>query len=104
MESAQNLGKSIKYKLGYSNFTFELWMILHKNDPRFIPDAWVKSDSDEIPVEIKLHNFNQAAVNQLNQYMKFYHSRKGIAVGKKLTVAIPPEINFIPISMLLINK
>ena len=24
--------KNITYKLGYSNFTFELWMILHKQD------------------------------------------------------------------------
>ena len=28
MKAAQNSGKDIKYKLGYSNFTFELWMIL----------------------------------------------------------------------------
>jgi hypothetical protein len=32
MKKAQNLGKSIKYQLGYSNFTFELWIILHKAD------------------------------------------------------------------------
>lgn len=32
MRTAEKLGKSIKYNLGYSNFTFELWMILHKND------------------------------------------------------------------------
>jgi len=30
MKMAQNIGKSITYHLGYSNFTFELWMILHK--------------------------------------------------------------------------
>lgn len=32
MKDAEKLGKEIKYKLGYSNFTFELWMILHKAD------------------------------------------------------------------------
>lgn len=32
MKEAQNTGKNIKYHLGYSNFTFELWMILHKVD------------------------------------------------------------------------
>ncbi len=32
MREAENLGKEIAYKLGYSNFTFELWMILHKAD------------------------------------------------------------------------
>lgn len=30
MKAAQNIGKNIKYQLGYSNFTFELWLILHK--------------------------------------------------------------------------
>jgi hypothetical protein len=32
MKAAESLGKSIKYKLGYSNFTFEFWIILHKAD------------------------------------------------------------------------
>lgn len=32
MKDAQNTGKNIKYHLGYSNFTFDLWMILHKAD------------------------------------------------------------------------
>lgn len=32
MKSAQASGKSIRYVLGYSNFTFELWIILHKID------------------------------------------------------------------------
>ncbi len=32
MKNAQNTGKNIKYHLGYSNFTFELWIILHRMD------------------------------------------------------------------------
>lgn len=32
MKQAQSLGKQIKYYNGYSNFTFELWMVLHKID------------------------------------------------------------------------
>ena len=32
MKQAQNSGKNIKYRLEYSNFTFELWIILHKAD------------------------------------------------------------------------
>ena len=32
MKAAQNSGKDIKYQLGYSNFTFELWIIIHKTD------------------------------------------------------------------------
>ena len=31
-EITHNSGKNIKYHLGYSNFTFELWMILHMNE------------------------------------------------------------------------
>lgn len=32
MKKAESLGKKIKYYLGYSNLTFDLWMILHKMD------------------------------------------------------------------------
>lgn len=32
MKEAESLGKKIKYYLGYSNLTFDLWMILHKMD------------------------------------------------------------------------
>lgn len=32
MKEVQNSGKNIKYRMGYSNFTFELWIILHKDD------------------------------------------------------------------------
>ncbi len=32
MKKAQELGKQISYKFGYSNFTFDLWIILHKAD------------------------------------------------------------------------
>jgi hypothetical protein len=32
MKKAKGLGKQITYKFGYSNFTFDLWIILHKAD------------------------------------------------------------------------
>lgn len=32
MKKAQCMGKQVKYILGYSNLTFELWVILHKKD------------------------------------------------------------------------
>lgn len=32
MKKAEQLGKQIKYKSGYSNFTFDLWIILHMMD------------------------------------------------------------------------
>lgn len=34
MKKAEKLGKHISYHLCYSNFTFELWLILHKRDLR----------------------------------------------------------------------
>lgn len=32
MKAAMGLGKQITYKFGYSNFTFDLWIVLHKAD------------------------------------------------------------------------
>ena len=32
MKKAKSLGKQITYQFGYSNFTFDLWMVLHKTD------------------------------------------------------------------------
>lgn len=32
MKAAKDLKKQITYKFGYSNFTFDLWIILHKVD------------------------------------------------------------------------
>lgn len=32
MKNAQTMGKNVIYHLGYSNYTFELWMILHMTD------------------------------------------------------------------------
>ena len=32
MDKAARQGKSVTYNLGYSNFTFELWIILHKSN------------------------------------------------------------------------
>ena len=29
MKKAEKIGKQIKYKSGYSNFTFDLWIVLH---------------------------------------------------------------------------
>ena len=32
MKKAMGIGKQITYKFGYSNLTFDLWMVLHKVD------------------------------------------------------------------------
>lgn len=34
LKDAKNVGKQINYKFGYSNLTFDLWIILHKIDCR----------------------------------------------------------------------
>jgi len=42
MAETKNLRKQIAYKFGYSNFTFDLWMILHKMDCFKVGDVVVK--------------------------------------------------------------
>lgn len=36
--------------------------IIKKNNMRHIPDVWIEIDDEEIPVEIKLHEFNKKAL------------------------------------------
>ena len=77
-----------------------------KCDPHNIPDAWVEIAGVRIPVEMKLHNFNQAAIDQLNRYIEFYKIPgcvfpRGIAVGAALTATLPQDMIFISIQDLL---
>ena len=77
-----------------------------KCDPHNIPDAWVEIAGVCIPVEMKLHNFNQAAVYQLRRYIDFYKVPvavfpRGIAVGASLTATLPQDMIFISIQDLL---
>lgn len=71
-----------------------------KNDPHHIPDFWVEINSEKIPVECKLYNFNKKAMDQLNRYMNVYNCKHGIAVGSKCTVKLPENIRFISIDEL----
>ena len=32
MKAAMTMGKQIYYRFGYSNFSFDLWIVLHKTD------------------------------------------------------------------------
>lgn len=34
LKTSRSIGKSLKYDLGYSNYTFDLWIVLHKADCR----------------------------------------------------------------------
>lgn len=70
------------------------------NNPKHQPDAWVRLEDQDIPVEMKLHSFDKKALKQLQRYMNFYSCKKGIAVGNSLTVDLPENIVFIPISKL----
>lgn len=77
-----------------------------KCDPHNIPDAWVEIAGVRIPVEMKLHNFNQAAIDQLERYIQFYKIPmavfpRGIAVGASLTATLPQDMIFIAIQDLL---
>jgi len=61
------------------------------------PDSWIKYNDDLFPVEVKKNNFNDKALKQLTRYIDIYQSKKGIAVGEKLTVKgnLPSNIIFI---------
>ena len=71
-----------------------------KNDTCHKPDFWLKTNFETIPVEIKLHNFDKKALQQLLRYINFYNCKHGIAVGEKLTAELPDNISFISIDSL----
>lgn len=59
--------------------------------------------SNDVPVEVKIGAFNVTALRQLNRYMASYRAEKGIAVGRELTVDLPPHICFIKIGFDLLR-
>lgn len=65
-----------------------------------IPDAWIEKDEEYIPVEVKLGDFNKSALEQLRRYMKTYKCEHGIAVGRKCTVSLDDNIQFISLKTL----
>lgn len=75
-----------------------------KHDKENIPDAWVNYNGENIPVEIKKDKFNKKALSQLQRYIKAYNAKKGIAVGMELTIELPENIQFVPISSLIEYK
>lgn len=73
-----------------------------KKDIHNKPDAFISFGSTKpIPVEVKLRQFDQKALNQLKRYCKAYKSRKGVAVASECTVKLPPEFIFVANSELL---
>lgn len=73
-------------------------VIWKKNNPKHIPDRWMNIGSNVIPVEFKLHEFNNSALTQLNRYINFYNCEYGIAIGSELTIGLPNNIWFISLS------
>jgi hypothetical protein len=73
-----------------------------KKDFHNKPDAFISFNSNKpIPVEVKLNQFNQKALNQLKRYCKAFKTRKGVAVGSECVVDLPPGFIFIANSELL---
>ncbi|KYG89036.1 hypothetical protein A0U40_13495 [[Bacillus] sp. KCTC 13219] len=70
-------------------------IVKRKNDAKHKPDFWLSKDDEYIPVEVKLHAFNEKALKQLVRYMNFYKCESGVAVGKTLDCDLPKNIKFI---------
>lgn len=75
-------------------------VIQHLNNKNHIPDAWVSWQGEILPVEVKCHDFDKKALEQLLRYMRFYHTNMGIAVGRRLTAKIPNNIRFVSLKEL----
>lgn len=90
----QNLFKEKCESLGYGK------PITVKSNLKDIPDAWVERNGEKIPVEVKLRDFNEHALNQLLRYISSYKAKRGIAVGEKLTVELPDNIEFVSLDQL----
>ena len=83
------------FKEHYKSFLPLTELVERKNNRHHIPDAWLKENEEYIPVEVKLNNFNATALRQLIRYMEFYDCKNGVAVGDKLTVELPDNIQFV---------
>ena len=83
------------FKKHYKSFLPLAELVKRKNNPKHHPDAWLKENGEYIPVEVKLEKFDEKALKQLKRYMEFYDCKNGVAVGDKLTVELPDNIQFV---------
>lgn len=60
-------------------------------------DLWLLDTltRSHIPVEVKLHDFDDAALRQLSDYMLEYRSPRGIAVATSLSVNLPDSVLYV---------
>ena len=82
--------KNVKTVLGS-----DYQIVKRKNDPRHIPDFWLKRSGSYVPVEIKLHGFDLKHLSQLQRYMDFYECAEGVAVAKELNCDLPGNVKFV---------
>ena len=76
-----------------SNNTLRVVYYPMDNDNK--PDFFVKDKHNKLfPVEIKLNEFNDAALKQLERYIDFYNCEKGIAIGSSLKCCLPSNVVF----------
>ena len=65
-----------------------------KTNPTF---SQKKDKFNKIPVEVKVHDFNNSDLRQLNRYIKAFNCKEGIAIAPKVKegVVIPQNISFV---------
>lgn len=75
-------------------------IIKRRNNPQHQPGLWISIGAEKIPVEVKLHDFDLKALEQLERYMQFYKSKKGVGVARSISIKLPSNIKFISIEEL----
>lgn len=65
-----------------------------------MPDSWIEIDGEFMPVEVKRRMFDKKALEQLEGYMNYYKTVRGVAVAKELRVDLPENILFVSINEL----
>ena len=70
-------------------------VVKRKNNSHNFPDVWMQINNQYVPVEIKLHDFDLKALNQLSRYMNVYNCAYGIASAERLVVELPSNITFV---------
>lgn len=71
-----------------------------KENPSHKPDAWVDFEGGATPVEVKLDEFNESALCQLQRYMNVYDSQRGVAVARSCAAELPANIVWVPLQTL----
>ena len=67
MKKSESIGKKINYKNGYTNLTFELWLILHKMDCNHS----ISDRKDYLPLINKAFNVNYQGLKEYKEENHF---------------------------------